>query len=60
MVYISTNLLRKLDKKDGSGVLFSKEGTRYEGEFLKDFKAGKGTEFFADFSEYSGIRCNSS
>jgi hypothetical protein len=41
-------------KKQGQGVLITKQGQTYEGSFYDDFKHGKGIQKYPDGNFYNG------
>lgn len=45
---------KKNNKKDGIGILFFKDGSKYEGQFKNGFMSGKGRKLFVNGEYYLG------
>lgn len=52
--YIFINRLKKREVKDGLGIMFWPDGTKYEGQFKNDCQSGFGRKLFSNGEFYIG------
>jgi hypothetical protein len=49
-----TSRLKKSGQRDGIGIMFWPDGTKYEGQFLEDMPHGKGRKIYHNGDYYYG------
>jgi hypothetical protein len=54
LIHSSNRLATNLNIKDGIGVMFWPDGTKYEGDFKEDQPHGYGRKIFANGEYYEG------